>query len=101
MPLLKKSANSSVLYFKSSISNTPSDNLLKNLGIPFSNTFPLGLNKATDPPGFTVDQKEEELGQKLLLPDWLEPDRSNLEKVLPKINIPSLDTFSAGLNPGD
>jgi glyoxalase family protein len=56
---------------------------------------------ATDPPGFTVDQKEEELGQKLLLPNWLEPDRRNLEKVLPKIKIPSIDTFSAGLNIGD
>jgi len=56
---------------------------------------------ATDPPGFTVDQKEEELGQKLLLPDWLESDRRNLEKVLPKINIPSLDKFSAALTVED
>ena len=40
---------------------------------------------ATDPPGFMVDQKEEELGQKLLLPEWLESDRKYLEKVLPKI----------------
>lgn len=56
---------------------------------------------ATDPPGFTVDQKEEELGQKLLLPEWLEPDRRNLEKVLPKINIPSPDTFSAAPNVED
>lgn len=56
---------------------------------------------ATDPPGFTVDQKEEELGQKLLLPDWLEPDRRNLEKVLPKIKIPSLDTFSAAFSMND
>jgi glyoxalase family protein len=49
---------------------------------------------ATDPPGFTVDQKEEDLGQKLLLPEWLEPDRKYLEKVLPKISTPSLDKFS-------
>jgi glyoxalase family protein len=48
---------------------------------------------ATDPPGFMVDQKEEDLGQKLLLPQWLEPDRKNLEQVLPKINIPSLNKF--------
>ncbi len=40
---------------------------------------------ATDPPGFMVDQKKEELGQKPLLPEWLEPDRKYLEKVLPKI----------------
>lgn len=56
---------------------------------------------ATDPPGFTVDQREEELGQKLLLPDWLEPNRRNLEKVLPKINLPSIDKFSTSLNQGD
>jgi glyoxalase family protein len=48
---------------------------------------------ATDPPGFMVDQKEEDLGQKLLLPQWLEPDRNYLEKVLPKISTPSLDKF--------
>jgi glyoxalase family protein len=51
---------------------------------------------ATDPPGFMVDQKEEDLGQKLLLPQWLEPDRNYLEQVLPKIKTPSLDKF---LNP--
>jgi glyoxalase family protein len=50
---------------------------------------------ATDPPGFMVDQKEEELGQKLLLPDWLESDRKYLENVLPKIRTPSLDKFSS------
>ena len=50
---------------------------------------------ATDPPGFMVDQKEEELGQKLLLPEWLEPDRKDLELVLPKISAPSLDKFSS------
>ena len=53
---------------------------------------------ATDPPGFMVDQKEEELGQKLLLPEWLEPDRKYLEKVLPKISIPSPDKFPSSSN---
>lgn len=43
---------------------------------------------ATDPPGFTVDQKVEELGKKLMLPNWLEPVRERLEKVLPKIELP-------------
>ena len=43
---------------------------------------------ATDPPGFMVDQKNEDLGQKLLLPNWLEPDRKYLEKVLPKVTAP-------------
>jgi glyoxalase family protein len=40
---------------------------------------------ATDPPGFTIDQKVEDLGEKLMLPPWLEPVRERLENVLPKI----------------
>lgn len=43
---------------------------------------------ATDPPGFTVDQKVQDLGKKLMLPRWLEPVRERLEKVLPKIELP-------------
>jgi glyoxalase family protein len=42
---------------------------------------------ATDNPGFLIDQKLEELGQKLVLPKWLEPRREYLEKTLPSINI--------------
>jgi glyoxalase family protein len=42
---------------------------------------------ATDPPGFTIDQKIEDLGRKLMLPTWLEPLRESLEKVLPKIEL--------------
>ena len=45
---------------------------------------------ATNPPGFTVDEKPEELGTKLQLPLWLESDRKNLEKLLPKVNQSSL-----------
>ncbi len=40
---------------------------------------------ATDTPGFTVDEDEENLGRKLMLPDWLEPQRSNIEPALPEI----------------
>ncbi len=43
---------------------------------------------ATDPPGFTVDQKVQDLGKRLMLPRWLEPVRERLEKVLPKIELP-------------
>ena len=43
---------------------------------------------ATDPPGFTLDQKVEDLGETLMLPKWLEPVRERLEKVLPKIDLP-------------
>jgi len=43
---------------------------------------------ATDPPGFTTDQDPSELGTRLMLPEWLEPDRKNLEKILPGIRLP-------------
>ena len=46
---------------------------------------------ATDPPGFLIDQKLEDLGQKLVLPKWLEPRREYLEKALPSINISNID----------
>jgi glyoxalase family protein len=46
---------------------------------------------ATDSPGFMIDQKLEDLGQKLVLPKWLEPRREYIEKALPSINISSID----------
>ena len=42
---------------------------------------------ATDPPGFTVDQKSSELGTRLMLPEWLEPERNSLEKILPRLKL--------------
>ena len=42
---------------------------------------------ATDQPGFTVDQKIQDLGKRLMLPRWLEPVREKLERVLPRINL--------------
>ena len=42
---------------------------------------------ATDPPGFTVDEPLETLGQKLVLPAWLEPSRQELAGVLPKLEL--------------
>jgi glyoxalase family protein len=47
---------------------------------------------ATNPPGFTIDEKVEELGSRLVLPPWLEPDRKSLEKILPKVDLSSLST---------
>ena len=35
---------------------------------------------ATNPPGFTVDEKRNALGTRLVLPPWLESMRSDLEK---------------------
>lgn len=47
---------------------------------------------ATNPPGFTIDEKVEELGSRLVLPPWLEPDRKSLEKILPKVDLSSFST---------
>jgi glyoxalase family protein len=44
---------------------------------------------ATDPPGFAVDEAPEELGSKLVLPPWLEPERKQLESVLPPLRLPA------------
>jgi catechol 2,3-dioxygenase-like lactoylglutathione lyase family enzyme len=44
---------------------------------------------ATDPPGFSVDEAAEELGSKLVLPPWLEPERTKLEAVLPPLRLPT------------
>lgn len=44
---------------------------------------------ATDPPGFTVDQPLEELGKKLVLPAWLEPQREKIQRFLPGLKIPA------------
>jgi glyoxalase family protein len=40
---------------------------------------------ATDPPGFAIDEREEDLGKHLKLPQWLEPVRAKLEQLLPPI----------------
>jgi glyoxalase family protein len=43
---------------------------------------------ATDPPGFTLDEKMEELGTSLRLPPWMESARSQIERILPPIKLP-------------
>jgi glyoxalase family protein len=40
---------------------------------------------ATDPPGFTVDEPLQALGTGLKLPDWLEPERGRIERILPPL----------------
>jgi glyoxalase family protein len=44
---------------------------------------------ATEPPGFTLDEKVEELGTHLRLPQWMESARSQIEKILPPIQVPT------------
>jgi len=41
---------------------------------------------ATDGPGFAVDEDREKLGESLVLPPWLEQNRSAIETQLPKLN---------------
>lgn len=43
---------------------------------------------ATDPPGFTVDEPLDRLGQSLKLPEWLETRRFEIEALLPNIRLP-------------
>ncbi|HET8809717.1 MAG TPA: ring-cleaving dioxygenase [Flavobacteriaceae bacterium] len=42
---------------------------------------------ATDGPGYVVDEDADKLGQKLVLPPWLEPKREMIEKRLPEIRV--------------
>ena len=44
---------------------------------------------ATEPPGFMLDETIEELGTGLRLPPWLESARSQIEKILPAITVPT------------
>jgi glyoxalase family protein len=45
------------------------------------------LEIATDQPGFTVDEPLLELGQRLKLPPWLEPDHDQIAAALPSIRL--------------
>src|SRR6266498_2548034 len=42
---------------------------------------------ATEPPGFSLDEKLDELGMHLRLPPWMESARSQIERVLPPIKL--------------
>jgi glyoxalase family protein len=44
---------------------------------------------ATEPPGFTLDEKLNELGTHLRLPPWMESARVQIEEILPRIHVPN------------
>jgi glyoxalase family protein len=44
---------------------------------------------ATDGPGFAVDEDRAHLGEALVLPPWLEPNRAAIENRLPPLVMPS------------
>ncbi|MCV5224933.1 hypothetical protein OFC57_39115, partial [Escherichia coli] len=46
---------------------------------------------ATDGPGFAVDEEPARLGEKLVLPPWLEPQRARIEAVLPELRLPEAE----------
>ena len=46
---------------------------------------------ATDPPGFATDETVERLGTTLKLPPWLEEDRLELERLLPRVELPRIE----------
>ncbi|MGE0866128.1 MAG: ring-cleaving dioxygenase [Vicinamibacterales bacterium] len=43
---------------------------------------------ATDPPGFAADEPGDHLGERLMLPPWLEPHRTAVEAGLPPLTLP-------------
>lgn len=43
---------------------------------------------ATDGPGFALDEDKAHLGERLILPPWLEPHRASIEAALPPLNTP-------------
>jgi glyoxalase family protein len=44
---------------------------------------------ATEGPGFAVDEDQAHLGESLVLPPWLEPDRAAIESRLPSLVMPA------------
>jgi glyoxalase family protein len=42
---------------------------------------------ATEGPGYAVDEDPEHLGEKLILPPWLESKRDVIENRLPEIEV--------------
>jgi glyoxalase family protein len=48
---------------------------------------------ATDGPGFDRDEERQHLGERLILPPWLEPQRAELEAVLPPLEMPCADAM--------
>lgn len=45
---------------------------------------------ATDGPGFDRDEDPDRLGEELILPPWLEPQRAVIEKKLPTLEMPEI-----------
>ena len=46
---------------------------------------------ATDNPGFAIDEPVNALGETLKLPEWLEPNRTEIESSLPRLELKSVE----------
>jgi glyoxalase family protein len=46
---------------------------------------------ATDPPGFAIDEPVDALGETLKLPAWLEPNRGEIERDLPPLELKEIE----------
>jgi glyoxalase family protein len=55
---------------------------------------------ATDPPGFAIDETAEHLGERLMLPSFLESRRSNIVHALPPLTLSSTQQREEGPNAG-
>lgn len=53
------------------------------------------LEVATDEPGFGIDEPLLELGRALKLPPWLEPNREQIQAMLPKLELPDENDLSS------
>ena len=51
---------------------------------------------ATDPPGFALDEPKDRLGERLMLPAWLEPQRDVIEHRLPPLRRPAAPAAPRG-----
>jgi glyoxalase family protein len=49
---------------------------------------------ATDPPGFARDEPAETIGERLMLPEWFEENRAQIEQGLPPIQVRVLEADS-------
>lgn len=49
---------------------------------------------ATDNPGFATDEPAERLGERLMLPPWLEPRRAEIEQIVPEVRLPKWNSSS-------
>src|SRR5690606_25474343 len=54
---------------------------------------------ATDEPGFTFDEPADRLGERLMLPPWLEQRRAEIERIVPELRLPKWSTSPGAEKP--